>query len=671
MKHIHSVYDTDSHFSISPITRAIKNESSKKTTVMQYDHNSERFTFEMPREIEGHDMTLCNRVKLHYINVASDKSGQSKSFYVIDDLQISQEDESVVICSWLISRNATMYAGSLNFLLCFECLSDEGDVTYAWNTDIFKGISVSNGIFNDVEEVIEPYNDVLVQWKNDIYNTHEQWKSEIGETIDSHAEQIQEHDGILEAYNDRMTTLEDANTETIEALAQFDSKIEDKVDKVDFDIEASDFKASEYVNDAWNKIIASKQYVVDRHQSALHTIKDLEDTIGWYKIAERAQTYTSTGMANGEGRCANIFRLHCFVNGQGEADIIFAVTQAEWNAVPSISILNYSYRTNKVVTDIRVVYPSSSATKTSIAYIEVYVDKKSTSNKIQFRVEALLHDSVRKWIVKSPAFDTSVKNDDYAQGKVSGWKAYSKSAIDHAWSDVTLPTPYINTIPVTLATLEANLGNLGTRFDTLEAKIDEMFVREWFELAYYDGENGISRKSLIMANAIKFKVSFSYYGYYITFEFIPEEQPDIDSFNNCKIDLNTIRAYRDLNFGNYGEEVIIDAIEGGYATISVGDNCNGVDGYAQVGVWSDLVLTIGGDTLRFEDNQPYYEYDESDGWSEGGLHSCQAYVEKNKDTVSLFPTTYDFRAQSVYNRLKANLEEAIAKRRAERENTEE
>jgi len=60
MAHIHPVYDTDSHFTINPITREIKNESSTKTRLIQYDHNSERFSFDMPKTVEGHDMTLCN-----------------------------------------------------------------------------------------------------------------------------------------------------------------------------------------------------------------------------------------------------------------------------------------------------------------------------------------------------------------------------------------------------------------------------------------------------------------------------------------------------------------------------------------------------------------------------------------------------------------------------------
>ena len=68
MGHKHSVYDSDAHFSINPITKVIKNESSKKTTLVQGDHNSERFSFDIPRHIEGHDMMQCNLVEVHYDN---------------------------------------------------------------------------------------------------------------------------------------------------------------------------------------------------------------------------------------------------------------------------------------------------------------------------------------------------------------------------------------------------------------------------------------------------------------------------------------------------------------------------------------------------------------------------------------------------------------------------
>lgn len=54
MGHEHSVLETDTRFKINPITRQIVNESNKKLTLIQGDHNSERFGFEIPRHIEKH-----------------------------------------------------------------------------------------------------------------------------------------------------------------------------------------------------------------------------------------------------------------------------------------------------------------------------------------------------------------------------------------------------------------------------------------------------------------------------------------------------------------------------------------------------------------------------------------------------------------------------------------
>lgn len=169
MAHKHSVYDTDAHFSINPFTRAIKNESTSKVAVIQHDHNSERFTFEIPRLVDGHDMSVCDRVEVHYINMDSEnKDNISADIYEVDDLQVSPDDRDFVICSWLLSQNATKYAGSLNFLVRFVCLDGE-KVAYAWHTAVFTGISVSSGILNNAEEIVEPYVDVLAQWKADLF----------------------------------------------------------------------------------------------------------------------------------------------------------------------------------------------------------------------------------------------------------------------------------------------------------------------------------------------------------------------------------------------------------------------------------------------------------------------------------------------------------------------
>ena len=163
----HKIYDSDTHFSINAITRALKNESSTKTSVIQNDHNSERFTFELPRIIEGHDMSLCDSVQVHYINIDAKTKDQTQGVYEVTDMQVSPEDDNVIILSWLISGNATKYVGSLNFLLRFACNGEDGHVVYVWNTAIYSCINVSSGIYNG-EAVAEEYADILNQWKAEL-----------------------------------------------------------------------------------------------------------------------------------------------------------------------------------------------------------------------------------------------------------------------------------------------------------------------------------------------------------------------------------------------------------------------------------------------------------------------------------------------------------------------
>lgn len=168
MAHTHSVYDNDPHFSIDGITRAITNLSEKKTRVIQYDHNSERFTFELPRYIDGHDMSACNKVEVHYINIAASNNQKAEGIYLVKDLQVSPDDENVVVCSWLISEVATQYAGTLHFLVRFACVTG-AEIDYAWNTAIYKKIEVSDGIYN--AEILADYNaEILDQWKKELFD---------------------------------------------------------------------------------------------------------------------------------------------------------------------------------------------------------------------------------------------------------------------------------------------------------------------------------------------------------------------------------------------------------------------------------------------------------------------------------------------------------------------
>lgn len=166
MSHTHGVHDTDARFVINPVTRQIKNESSKKTTLIQYDHNSERFTFEVPRHIEGHDMSQCNKVEIHYINVDTRTKQESRGVYLVDDLRVA-DDENVVVCSWLISGGATRLIGKLSFIVRYACM-DGNIVKYAWNTAV-ASVDVSTGI-DASDAVVADYSDVLERWKAELFN---------------------------------------------------------------------------------------------------------------------------------------------------------------------------------------------------------------------------------------------------------------------------------------------------------------------------------------------------------------------------------------------------------------------------------------------------------------------------------------------------------------------
>lgn len=190
MAHLHSIYDTDSHFSINAISRAIKNEASTKTTLIQGDHNSERFTFEVPRYIEGHDMYESGKIAVHFINIATNRTNKSEDVYLVNDKQISPADNNVVIFSWLLSGNATIYAGTLSFIIKFTC-STGTELDYSWSTAIYKGITVGEGIDN-VGAVVTQYSDLLDEWCEQVLATPFEWvEGKISEAEDrakSHAD---------------------------------------------------------------------------------------------------------------------------------------------------------------------------------------------------------------------------------------------------------------------------------------------------------------------------------------------------------------------------------------------------------------------------------------------------------------------------------------------------
>ena len=179
--HKHTVTDTDPYFSINPETRAIESTSLYNIVLMQYDHNSQRYTFELPRYIDGHDMSLCTSVVVNYDNIEINATAEAveveiepesprinSSSYDMTDLRINPDNPEMVISSWLVSRESTQLAGNLSFSIEYKCTDSEGNVTYEFGTDNFADITVKPRKKNS-EAAITPYADVLEQWRSQIF----------------------------------------------------------------------------------------------------------------------------------------------------------------------------------------------------------------------------------------------------------------------------------------------------------------------------------------------------------------------------------------------------------------------------------------------------------------------------------------------------------------------
>lgn len=161
MAHKHPVYDTDKHFVIDPITKKISTECPK-VAIPQHSKKSERFTFEIPKTVEGHDMSLCNVVELHFQNIeAANKSNKSIGVYKVDDLKAEGE---TVFGSWLVDDDATVYVGGLMFALHFSCVADNGTVEYNLPTLSYSAITVGETVWNS-ETIAKEHPDIIAQFE--------------------------------------------------------------------------------------------------------------------------------------------------------------------------------------------------------------------------------------------------------------------------------------------------------------------------------------------------------------------------------------------------------------------------------------------------------------------------------------------------------------------------
>lgn len=159
LTHSHAVIDDDRHFLIDPDTKQITPAQSD-VKIAQHSKNSERLTFEIPSvTVEGHDMTKCNQVAIHFRNVDARTGQESIGIYMVPADDIVTDGANEVTVSWLVDDDATVYAGGLVFSIHFIC-TENGAVVYDFPTLTYTGLTVGETVWNS-EVIARKYPDII------------------------------------------------------------------------------------------------------------------------------------------------------------------------------------------------------------------------------------------------------------------------------------------------------------------------------------------------------------------------------------------------------------------------------------------------------------------------------------------------------------------------------
>ena len=310
--HDHSVTDSDTYFVINPITRTIENPRGAKNVIMQYDHNSERLTFELPRYIDGHDMLECTSVTVNVDNIEVDVEEPRINSDAPDmtDLRVHPSNSDKVISSWLISRNSTQLAGILSFSIEYKCVDINGNVVYEWSTDAYEAIQVKARKKNGTAAVIE-HTDILEQWRTKLFGAGDSVMASIA------AEGNNQIDAVRAESEVQQEAVEVKGAQTLDSIP------EDYTNTSNAAFNADRTKGAAIINDSDGATIVLKDSSNDYIRGMKVFGKSTQVTTNGYQLfnANKLNTHTYGGATvtnngdgsftvSGSGTVSNIFNIH-------------------------------------------------------------------------------------------------------------------------------------------------------------------------------------------------------------------------------------------------------------------------------------------------------------------------------------------------------------------------
>lgn len=153
---------------IHPASKTIapKYKRQKAIHVAKGDHDSVLIEFEMPRYVNGYDMSAEeNSIQIHYANIScEDTTKRSKGFDGAENITVKENEETeedIVSFCWRVPSGATKYAGALSFGITFERyekIDDEMQEIYSWSTAPYGKTIVCDSMDNTKETMDSAYN---------------------------------------------------------------------------------------------------------------------------------------------------------------------------------------------------------------------------------------------------------------------------------------------------------------------------------------------------------------------------------------------------------------------------------------------------------------------------------------------------------------------------------
>lgn len=245
--------DTTTRLLINPITKTIipKYRHQKAVYVAKGDHNSVQIIFELPRYVNGYDMSdEKNLIHIHFVNLSEDGENYSKG--VAEAISREIEDDKLSF-AWLVDDRATKYAGVVSVGISVKQYDDiDGQVQkkYSWSTTPYGKTVVWDSHDNTAEAVEREY-DYLVATVNTLVTLSLQNKlSEAEMNIDNKVAQAQSQ----------------LVSHTTSAIIEFDRKASGAIDN--FDRNANE--ALELIN---NSVAETKKNAQDADDRA-HLARD-------------------------------------------------------------------------------------------------------------------------------------------------------------------------------------------------------------------------------------------------------------------------------------------------------------------------------------------------------------------------------------------------------------